>query len=166
MELTFNEPVIVWFPLNEFEPVVANELLQIFNEDVNVFNCNIDEVTEPVTKYLKSNEPVNCDEPLTVPAGDTPPTLPLAAYLISNDEVNCDDPLIKPEGNGWTLPLNVYLISNEEVSWELPLIVPVGIVLELILFILLFTEELNATTSPIPKTEPDSEPVIEPLEST
>jgi hypothetical protein len=211
--------------LNEFEPVVANELLQIFNEDVNVFNCNIDEVVEPVTKYLKSNELVNCDEPLTVPAGATPPTLPLAAYLISNDEVNCDEELIAPfkfiknepvslsviqlpltlsiafnlftnddvdcdavnvfkfvidvtklavetdavnvfncNIDEVTEPVNKYLPSNELVNWDEPLIIPAGA--EIILFILLFTEELNATTSPIPKTEPDSEPVIEPLEST
>jgi hypothetical protein len=32
--------------------------------------------------------------------------------------------------------------------------------------ILLFTDALKALTSPIPKTEPDNEPVIEPLAST
>jgi hypothetical protein len=34
------------------------------------------------------------------------------------------------------------------------------------LAILLFTDALNAATSPIPKTDPDNEPVIEPLAST
>ena len=208
IELTFNEPVIVWFPLNEFEPVVATELVQVFNEDVyvanvvnldntdelnvskfevsinklavvwftlalnvfndvkdaappqepdwvpmvanllsklavcvfkfvidvtklavdweavnvfkfvidvtklavetdavNVFNWDIEDVTEPVTKYLKSNELVNCEEPLIVPDG-TALTLPLKVYLVSYDDVNWDEPLMIP------LPI----VSYEEVA--------------------------------------------------
>ncbi len=77
---------------------------------VNVFNCNIDEVTEPVTKYLPSNELVNCDEPLITPDGNEPP-LPLAAYLVSNDAVNCDEPEIVPDGTALILPLKVYRVS-------------------------------------------------------
>ncbi len=90
--------------------------------------------------------------------------LPLNEYLLSYEDVSCEEPLIRPDGSGWTLPLKVYLVSNELVNCDEPLIVPEGV--ETILLILLFTEELNATTSPIPKTEPDNEPVIEPDEST
>jgi hypothetical protein len=62
-----------------------------------------------------------------------------------------------------TLPLKEYLLSYEEVNCDEPLIVPAT---ELPLIILLLSDALNATTSPIPKTEPVNEPVIAPLEST
>ena len=52
-----------------------------------VFKAFIDDVTEPVTKYLKSNELVNCDEPLTVPDGIA------AEELINPNAVICADEL-------------------------------------------------------------------------
>jgi len=115
-----NEPVIVWLPIKLFEPVVATELVQIFNEDVNEFNWVIDDVTEPVNKYLKSNELVNCKEPLIVPAGM------VVDELINPNAVICADELNKFEGNGWTLPLNVYLVSYEDVNWDEELIAPLN----------------------------------------
>ena len=62
-----------------------------------------------------------------------------------------------------TLPLKEYLLSYELVNCDEPLIVPAT---ALPLIILLLSDALNATTSPIPKTEPVNEPVIAPLEST
>jgi hypothetical protein len=48
VELIFNEPVIVWLPLNLFEPVVANEpvfeftlALNVLTDDVNVLNDDV-----------------------------------------------------------------------------------------------------------------------------
>ena len=96
---TTKEPVICWFPLNEFEPVVAYEPVLLFIEEVNEFNCVIDDVTEPVTKYLKSNDDVNCDEPDIVPAGIA------AEELINPNAVICADEL--------TILLPV--VSNDEV---------------------------------------------------
>ena len=75
-------------PVNVFKDVFA--LLA-----VKVFKAFIDDVTEPVTKYLKSNELVSCEEPLIVPAG-VAEILPLATYLVSNDDVNWDEELIAP----------------------------------------------------------------------
>jgi len=62
-----------------------------------------------------------------------------------------------------TLPLKEYLLSYEDVNCDEPLIVPAT---ALPLIILLLSDALNATTSPIPKTEPVNEPVIAPLAST
>ena len=57
--------------------------------ELNEFKAFIDDVTEPVTKYLKSNEDVNCAEPEIVPAGVVPlTTLPLNVYRVSYDDVN------------------------------------------------------------------------------
>ena len=91
-----------------FEPVVAIELVHKFIDDVYVFILAVYELNEPVCKYLPSYDAVNCEEPLTVPAGIVAePPLPLNAYLVSNEAVNCDEPLIVPAGVAPTLPLNV-----------------------------------------------------------
>ena len=83
--------------VNVFKFEIDVTKLAVETEAVNVFNCSIEDVTEPVTKYLKSNELVNCDEPLIVPAG-VAEILPLATYLVSNEEVNCEEPDIVPVG--------------------------------------------------------------------
>ncbi len=155
IDVTYNAPLIVCEPLNTFEPVVAYELVFEFTLALNVFKFVID-VTKLAVEILavyELKDDVVTNEPVSIVVDE----------LINPNAVICAEPLIVPDGTALTLPLNVYLVSKEDVSWEEPLITPAA---PPALFNLLFTDALNATTSPIPKTEPVSEPVIEPLEST
>ena len=141
--VTINEPVIVWFPLNEFEPVVNAEAVNVLNDDV-VTNEPVFIVVEELT----NPNAVICADELTKFEGNGW-TLPLNVYLVSNEDVNWDEPLIVPAGVELTLPLNVYLVSYDDVNWDEPLI-KVG----LFTIVLKFVE-------PVILPDTDKEPVID-----
>ena len=120
IDVTYNAPLMIWEPLNVFEPVVTADAVNVLNDDV-VTNEPVFIVVEELT----NPNAVICADELTKFEGNGW-TLPLNVYLVSNELVNCDEPLIVPAGVTEILPLATYLVSNEDVNWEEPLIKVAG----------------------------------------
>ena len=84
LPLMNREPVIVWSPLNKFEPVIANEPVFIVVEELINPNAVICADEDIVPFKLVKNEPVSLS------VIQLPLTFSIAFNLLTNDDVDCD----------------------------------------------------------------------------